>query len=97
MGKQALTSGTGPVCPADFPAEEPDRWIFGVAAPGQRIGHTADRRVIFHIAERDAVLTEGDRQRGQTHSGYRERQRHIRLVNKMKLIRPDTGANKINA
>ena len=97
MGKPDLTPGIGPVRPADFPAEEPDRWVFGVAAPGKRIGHTADRCVILHIAERNAVLTEGDRQGGQTHSGYRERQRHIRLIHKVKLIRPDTGANKINA
>ena len=97
MGKPGLTSGIGPVRPADFPAEEPDRWVFGVAAPGKRIGHTADRCVILHIAERNAVLTEGDRQGGQTHSGHGERQRHIRLIHEVKLIRPDTGANKINA
>ena len=97
MGKPGLTSGIGPVRPADFPAEEPDRRIIGATAPGQRVGHAADRCVILHIAERDAVLTEGDRQRGQTHTGHGECQRHIRLINKMKLIRPDTGANKINA
>ena len=97
MGKPVLTPGIGPVCPADFSAEEPDRRIIGATAPGQRVGHAADRCVILHIAERDAVLTEGDRQRGQTHTGHGECQRHIRLINKMKLIRPDTGANKINA
>ena len=97
MGKLGLTSGIGPVRPADLSAKEPDARIFGVAAPGQGVGHATDRCVILHIAERDAVLTEGDRQRGQTHTGYRERQRHIRLVNKVKLIRTNAGTNKINA
>ena len=97
MGKLGLTSGIGPVRPTDFSAEELDRRVFGIAAPGKRIGHAADRRVIVHIAERDAVLTEGDRQRGQTHTGHGECQRHIRLINEVELFLPDAGANKINA
>ena len=95
MGKLFSTSGIGPGCPAYFSAEEPDSRVFGVAAPGQRVRHAADRSVILHISERNTVLSEGDRQRGQTHTGHGKRQCHIRLINKVKLIRPNTGADQI--
>ena len=95
MDKRLLTFGIGPVCPAYFSAEETDSRILGVAAPGKRVGHTADRRVILHISERNTVLPEGNREGGQADPGNRERQCHIRLINKVKLLLPNTGTDQV--
>ena len=73
MGKLFLTFGIGPGCPAYFSAEETDSRVFGVAAPGKRVGHAAEGRVILHIPERNTVLSEGDREGGQPHPGYGNR------------------------